>query len=41
MQEDEQEFTDVSSDPTADEHLPVAGEIVEPDDQISEDDLDV
>lgn len=37
---DDNEFDDVSSNPTADEHLPVAGEIVEDDHQISNDIID-
>jgi hypothetical protein len=41
MEEDDKEFTEASSDPTIDEHLPVAGEIPEEDHQISKDDLDV
>jgi len=41
MEDDEIEINDVSSDPTAKEHLPVAGEIPEEDHQISNDDLDI
>jgi hypothetical protein len=35
-----EEISDVSSDPTAEGHLPVAGEIIEEDDQISNDIID-
>jgi hypothetical protein len=41
MQDDEIEINDISSDPNAEEHLPVAGEIPEPDTQVTEDDLDI
>jgi hypothetical protein len=41
MDDEEIEVADVSSDPTNDEHLPVAGEIPEEDGQISNDDLDI
>ncbi|MDB5163024.1 MAG: hypothetical protein JWO54_481 [Candidatus Saccharibacteria bacterium] len=41
MDDEEIETPDISSDPTASEHLPVAGEIPEPDHQVSEDDLDI
>lgn len=37
---DDIEYNDASSNPTSDEHLPVGTEIVEEDDQISQDVLD-
>jgi hypothetical protein len=36
----EEEYNDASSNPFADEHLPVGGEIVEPDEQIDEEVLE-
>lgn len=35
-----EEINDAASNPLSDEHLPVAGEIVEADDQITEDVLE-
>jgi hypothetical protein len=35
-----EQYDDVSSNPLADEHLPVGGEIIEPDSQISADVLE-
>jgi hypothetical protein len=41
MEDEEIKIADVSSDPTSEEHLPVAGEIPEEDGQVSSEDLDI